>query len=273
MSIIHTLSKYAQPIGIAIAMSSFCITAAQADGFKRNNKSYQSIGTVQGKLDNKNAEWIVIDGHLVSGLPGSALWEQESFEMPSQDEIMEQFQEAMSSGELSPEEAKQIEMIANMLSEAAPMLEALESMGLGDLSDMEGGAESFSIDIDAFNPEAEDPFDAERISIHTTVSSENGLKDLPISANDVDITYVLSGGDTLFLPDTAYWSEDDYGHDAPEVIFTHIDLDEDGAGRVQGEFSATLCYWEKAKMTEGTNEDDCIPFEGKFDTAIYLIPE
>src|SRR5690625_341204 len=109
MSITHTLSKYAQPIGIAIAMSSFCITAAQADGFKRNNKSYQSIGTVQGKLDNKNAEWIVIDGHLVSGLPGSALWEQESFEMPSQDEIMEQFQEAMSSGELSPEEAKQIE--------------------------------------------------------------------------------------------------------------------------------------------------------------------
>src|SRR5690625_6843822 len=79
MSITHTLSKYAQPIGIAIAMSSFCITAAQADGFKRNNKSYQSIGTVQGKLDNKNAEWIVIDGHLVSGLPGSALWEQESF--------------------------------------------------------------------------------------------------------------------------------------------------------------------------------------------------
>src|SRR5690625_6210370 len=112
MSITHTLSKYAQPIGIAIAMSSFCITAAQADGFNRNNKSYQSIGTVQGKLDNKNAEWIVIDGHLVSGLPGSALWEKESFEMPSQVKIMEKFQKAMTRGELSPGKAKKIEIIA-----------------------------------------------------------------------------------------------------------------------------------------------------------------
>src|SRR5690625_7802919 len=112
--------------------------------------------------------------------------------MPSQDEIMEQFQEAMSSGELSPEEAKQIEMIANMLSEAAPMLEALESLGLGDSRDMEGGAESCSTDIDAFNPEADDPFDAERISIRTTVSSQTGSNALRSSANDVAIACGLS---------------------------------------------------------------------------------
>ncbi|HLR82680.1 MAG TPA: hypothetical protein VK051_06070 [Paenalcaligenes sp.] len=269
MSITTILKKKTLPLCTALALGSLCATTAHADSFKRDGKTYKSVGVVQGELDNQKAQWIVIDSHLVSALPASALWEQESLDMPDQEQIMEQFQEAMSSGELSPEEAKQIELIAKMLSEAGPMIEAFESMGLGDIA----GMESISIDIDAFDPNQDDPFDSGRISIHTSISAEKDLTDLPIYANDVDITYILSGGDTLFLPETAYWSEDDYGHDAPEVKFTKVDLDENGSGRVKGEFSATLCYWEKAKMMQGTNKDKCMPFKGDFDTAIYPMPK
>lgn len=268
MSSTINLTKKALSLCTVLALGSLCVTAAHADSFKRNGKTYQSIGTVQGELDNKKTEWIVIDGHLVSALPGSALWEQESLEIPDQEQIMKQFQEAMSSSELSPEEAKQIELIANMLSEAGPMIEAFKSMGLGD-----DGMENISIDIDAFDPNQDDPFDAGRISIHTSISADTDPSDLPIYANDIDITYVLSGGDTLFLPETAYWSEESYGYDAPKVKFTYLDLDKNGTGRVKGEFSATLCYWEKAKMMQGTNKDKCIPFKGDFDTAIYPMPK
>src|SRR5690625_3763382 len=186
MSITTILKKKTLPLCTALALGSLCATTAHADSFKRDGKTYKSVGTVQGELDNKKAEWIVIDSHLVSALPGSALWEQESLEMPDQEQIMEQFQEAMSSGELNPEEAKQIELIANMLSEAGIMNEAFECMVVGELSRIE----RISIDVDAYDTIQDDHFDTGRISIQTSISAEKDLTVLPIYANDVDITYI-----------------------------------------------------------------------------------
>jgi len=254
----------------AMTLGAFCATAAYADGFKRKNKSYKSIGTIQAQLDKKEVNWMVIDGHLVSALPASALWEEESFVMPNQEQILEQLQEAMGSGELSAQDKEKLELISNMFSEAGTSIEAFGAMGMEELG---GAFNAISIDIDGFDPNEKDPFDSGRLVINTTLSSQLDLGDLPLDATDVDIYYVLSGGNTLFLPDTAYWGVDDANFDSPKVTFTEVDLNNDGPGRVKGEFSATLCHWEKEKLTQGPDKNNCIPIKGQFDTAIYAMPE
>ena len=244
-------------------------TFVHAQTVKQGNKTYKTIGEVKADLNQERTQWSVIDGHLAPGYESSAVWRIETFEMPDQADVQKQMREAMGSGQLGEEELKQMELMLKMLEEAGPLVEAMQGMGLGDMA----AQENISIDITAFKPNEKDPFDVGRLTMHAGLAADVDPNDTPLHAYDVDIYYVIEGGNTLFMPEVAYWSDDSPEFDEPQITFTKLELNPDGSSRAQGHFKATLCRWEKAKMMQGVNTDDCMPIEGGFDTPLVFVKD
>lgn len=240
---------------------------AHAETIKRGNKSYQVIGAVAADLGDKKQEWVVIDSHVAPGLEGSAFWEIETFEMPTQDEMKKQMQELMSQGEVSAEQKQQMEMALQMLEQFGPLFEGMAEMGLLDNEDNE----TLSIHIAAFDPQAKDFLDEGgiRLNVDLPVSAfESGGE---VSSDELDMYYIVKGGNTLFLPEVAYWGDD--SNVPTTVTFTSFTFNDDGTAHAQGHFSGELCRWEKAKMMQGPDSSDCMMVEGGFDTKLVQPPE
>lgn len=234
----------------------------QAETIKRGNKTYQVVGAVAADLGDKKKEWVVVDSHIVPGLDGSAYWELETLEIPSKEQIMEQMQEVLSQGDVSSEQKQQIEMAMQMMEQFGPMFEGLAEMGmLGDED-----AENLSIHISAFDPDSDDFLDEGVLRLNVDLPADAFEQEGDIYSLDVDMYYILKGGNTLFLPELAYW-DDDTNSEA-EVTFTSLTRNADGTAHAQGHFSAELCRWEKEKMMQGLDTNDCMPVTGGFDTRL-----
>jgi len=79
-----------------------------------------------------------------------------------------------------------------------------------------------------------------------------------------DITYVLEASGS-FIPAVFYTSSDGGGE--ASVTFERLDLDA-GVGHATGSFQGTLCRMEGARLMDGPDLSDCLPAEGRFDTAL-----
>lgn len=235
---------------------------ASAETIKRGNKTYQVVGAVSADLDDKKQEWVVVDSHLVPGLGGSAYWELDTLEIPSKEEIMEQMREVLVRGDVSSEQKQQLEMAMQMMEQFGPMFEGMMEMGmLGDED-----SQQLSIHISAFDPDQKEFLDEGVFRLNVELPTDAFDAGGEVTSSSVDLHYIVKGGNSLFLPELAYWSDET---DAPaEVTFTSFTFNDDGTAHAQGHFSAKLCRWEKSKMMQGLDTSDCKTIRGGFDTQL-----
>src|SRR5690625_3527402 len=262
-----------KPLSLAISadlltFSLYSITEP-AQSIKHDNKTFKTVDSVTATLDGEEKQWSVFDRHIYSGLDSTAYWEIESFDMPDfGDNFAEQMKELMGD-DLSPEHEQQLQAMQEMMQQAGPMVQALEQMGIdvdADMQDMVG------VSIMAYDPNQKDIFKEGCVTIHGSFNADadsGANSNTPLSA---DVFYVVEQGDTM-MPKVAYVSDTDDPDFPLEINFNELKLNKNGDSRAAGQFKAKLCRWERSKMMQGPQKDDCKQIEGSFDTPLVYFQD
>lgn len=274
----HALKKLGRPAlcSLAIAVGGLgLVTSAQADSYKLGKKTYRAVGEVKADFDGERAQWVVFDQHPLGKIDGSAFWTKETAEMPSQEQMAEQMKQLMGNENMSDQQKEQMAAAMQLMEQLGPLFEGMGKLGISmdGVLDQAFGGQFLDIDITAYDVKADDPLDQGILKIHATLPGDTELKAENIEAIDTDIYYIVEGGNTMFLPKLAYWSDEDYDGEPAQISFKKIDLNPDGTGEIQGYFKANLCRWEREKMMQGMDHDDCKTIEGAFETPIAFLAE
>lgn len=210
------------------------------------------LGTISAKLDGEDREWLTIAGQLNGEDGASANWQCIEMSIPS-------FADGVGAvgGVLSDEERAQLGMLDDMFSGGNPMAEMMEQI----TGQPVGGGEHINLTISGHDPASPNILTEQVLALDVFLTSAEPPLGVPIPA---DISYFVesSGG---FIPAVFYFSGEDDAE--ASVTFDQLDLTP-GGGHASGSFRASLCRMEGARLMDGADLSDCMPVEGRFDTAL-----
>ena len=210
------------------------------------------LGRLNATLGGEEREWLTLAGEIRGQQGASANFQRIEFSVPSFSDTF-----GAISDELSDEEREQLGMLDDLFGGDNPMAGIVEQL----TGQPAGGTGHINLDISGHDPASSNILTEQVLSLDVYLYSDEPPLGEPMQA---DITYVLEASGS-FIPAVFYTSSDGGGE--ASVTFERLDLDA-GVGHATGSFQGTLCRMEGARLMDGPDLSDCLPAEGRFDTAL-----
>lgn len=242
-------------LAAAVAMAVCATPAAFA---QQGGVNLDVRGTINATLRGVEREWVTVSGDVRGEPIGSAFWGVQGHgEMPD-------FAEAMASmgGELSEADRARMEAMSRMMADAdGPMAAMLGQMGGGPAA---GGTGRVNLTIGGHDPASPNIL-FEQVLVITVEDLDRdqtaALKGRALPARIMFSDEYTSGT----MADVLYVAGDGVGN--ASVVFEELEL-QPGGGKAAGSFTASICRMEAARMMEGPDRNNCLPVEGRFETAL-----
>ncbi|MCC5961623.1 MAG: hypothetical protein JJU09_00725 [Rhodobacteraceae bacterium] len=210
------------------------------------------LGRVNATLGGEEREWLTIAGDIRGQQGASANFQRMVLSVPGFSDTF-----GAISDELSEEEREQLGMLDDLFGGDNPMAGMLEQL----TGEPVGGTEHITLTISGHDPASPNILTEQTLALDVYLYSDEPPLGQPMQA---DITYVLEASGS-FIPAVFYTSSDGGGE--ASVIFERLDLGAED-GHATGTFQGNLCRMEGARLMDGPDLSDCLPVEGRFDTAL-----
>lgn len=227
--------------------------AAAAPADDDSPATMEVLGRVNASLGGEEREWLTIAGDIRGQHAASANFQRIEISIPGFADTFGAMADA-----LSEEERAQLGMLDQMLRENNPMAAIMEELTGQPVS----GTDQINLTISGHDPASPNILTEQVLALDIHLTSAQPPPGSPIPA---EITYVVESSGS-FIPAVFYTSGD--GGAEASVTFDRLELAAEG-GHASGSFSGTICRMEGARLMDGPDMSDCMPVEGRFDTALF----